>query len=176
MVFIVVSIMKYFPNTAHTLPEPILRELMTLISTDRPYDLGVHLNVKGSSLDLVRANHPGDHGRQLTGVFNLYLKQANDASWIEVAKALIAIDDIKTAKTIMKKFGTYVRYACPFQSVIHVIFLYLGFTIESSEPTNTSTPLPPTMTTKTPSSKPIIPVIYYLLLQMPQAYVTGVNV
>ena len=66
--------------------------------------------MKGSSLDLVRANHPGDHGRQLTEVFNLYLKQADDASWREVAKALIAIDDIKTAKTIMKKFGTYIRY------------------------------------------------------------------
>ena len=82
---------------------------MKLVNIDRPYELGVQLNIDDTSLNMMRADNRNEPGRQLIEVFDLYLRQSEEASWVEVATALRAIGEKKKAKIIMEKFGTYYK-------------------------------------------------------------------
>ena len=69
-------------------PEPTSRDLMILVKTDQPIKLGRQLGVEDSDLDIVKKNHPNDHGQQLEDVLSLYMRQSVKPSWMEVTTAL----------------------------------------------------------------------------------------
>ena len=86
-------------------PEPNMRDMTNLVKTNQPYKLGLKLNIEQRDLDLVKTDHPNDHGKQLMEVLSLYLKQTTEPSWVQVATALRTIGEGKNAKIIMDTFG-----------------------------------------------------------------------
>ena len=82
-----------------------MKDLANIIITNQPYELGLELNIDVRQLDILVANYPNNHARQLREVFSLYLRQCEEPSWIQVATALRTIGERRTAKTIMDKFG-----------------------------------------------------------------------
>ena len=88
-----------------SLPEPTMKDLANIIITNQPYELGLELNIDVRQLDILVANYPTDHARQLREILLLYLRQCEQLSWIQVATALRTIGERRTAKTIMDKFG-----------------------------------------------------------------------
>ena len=88
-----------------SLPEPTMKDLVNIIITNQPYKLGLELDIDMRQLNVLVANHPNDHARQLREVFLLYLRECEEPSWVQVATALRTIGERKTAITIMDKFG-----------------------------------------------------------------------
>ena len=84
---------------------PTKIELMDLVNITNPSGLGLRLNISESSIAIVEANHRNDYSGQLSDVFSLYLQQTEEPSWIEVVKALRAINERRCAKNIMDHFG-----------------------------------------------------------------------
>ena len=82
-----------------------MKNLIQLVRVSHPYFLGLHLNLEKSSLDVVQVDHPMDHSRQLVDVFDLYLTQTEEPSWLEVVAALRAMGENRLARTIIEHFG-----------------------------------------------------------------------
>ena len=88
------------------IPEPTPRELINLVKTNKPIKLGRQMGVAESNLDVVKKDHPNDHGKQLDDVLSLYMKQRVKPSWEKVTIALRDIRENRTAQKISDKFGT----------------------------------------------------------------------
>ena len=84
-----------------------MKDLIQLVNISNPYNLGLNLNFDMSSLNIVQADHPTDHSKQLSDVFKLYLTQAEKPSWLDVIKALRAMGENRLARIIMEKFGMH---------------------------------------------------------------------
>ena len=82
-----------------------MRELVNIIITNRPYNLGLELNIEPRQLDVLVANHPNNHATQLREVFSLYLRQCEEPSWVQVVTALQTIGEGRIARRIMANFG-----------------------------------------------------------------------
>ena len=90
-------------------PEPTMRDLANLVQTDKPYLLGLQLNLENHRLRVVEVNHPRDLHRQVLEVFSLYLRQSLSPSWVEVATALWNIGEKRTANAIAHRYGMNAR-------------------------------------------------------------------
>ena len=77
---------------------PNLKDLLNLVHTTKPYELGLELGIAKSDLDTCR----NDCGGQLSRVLCLY--QSEDASWVEVVTALCNIREVQSAKAIMNEY------------------------------------------------------------------------
>ena len=81
-----------------------MKDLIQLVKVANPYNLGLNLNFDMSSLNIVQADHPTDHSKQLSDVFKLYLTQTEKPSWLDVIKALRAMGENRLAKKLMDRF------------------------------------------------------------------------
>lgn len=84
-----------------------MRDLVNMVHTTRPYDLGLELNINENDLDLVKVNYRHDAQEQLREVLQLYRRQTVRPSWQQVASALQAIGEVNNAATIAEKYGAY---------------------------------------------------------------------
>ena len=87
------------------IPDPNERDLANFVKTDRPYRLGLQLNVDVKDLSDIVKDYPNDHDQQLLKVFSFYMKQSCNPSWMEVATALWKIGEKRNAKDITKRYG-----------------------------------------------------------------------
>lgn len=84
-----------------------MRDLVSMVHTTRPYELGLELNINERDLELARVNYRSDVQEQLREVLQLYRRQTVHPSWPQVASALQTIGDVNNAATIAKKYGAY---------------------------------------------------------------------
>lgn len=86
-----------------------MKDLVNLVMTDQPRNLGLQLNLDESDLNVVEKDLRNDHAAQLSKVLSLYMKESLSPSWVEVATALWNIKEKNRAKVIAKKFGIVIQ-------------------------------------------------------------------
>ena len=86
------------------LPPPKPKDLLNLVHTTKPYKFGLELGIAKSDLDIAQKDYRNDCGGQLSEVLNLYLRQSEDPSWVEVVTALCTIGEEQSAKAIMNEY------------------------------------------------------------------------
>ena len=91
-------------SASRPLKEPTVKELLNLVRVSDPHRLGLELNLGESSLKIVEVDHPTDHGKQLLDVFDLYVTQTVEHSWLQVVAALRAMEENRLAKKLMDRF------------------------------------------------------------------------
>ena len=99
-------------SAVQSLPPPKLKDLSNFVRTTKPYKLGLELGIAKSDLDIAQENYRNDCGGQLSEVLNLYLRQSEGPSWVEVVTALCKIGEVQSAKAIMDKYVVCIVCAC----------------------------------------------------------------
>ena len=90
-----------------SLPPPTLDDLLNIVritKSTKSYEFGLELGIDKSDLDIAWENYRNDCVGQLSEVLNLYLRQPEDPSWMDVAIALCTIGEVQSAKAIMNEY------------------------------------------------------------------------
>ena len=85
------------------IPAPVLKDLDTLKVLDW-YGVGLQLGIEETELDIIRKN-PSDAKEQKREMFRVWLRQTEQPSYLQLARALFIAEETNLGRHVCKKYG-----------------------------------------------------------------------
>ena len=98
------SIMSLCVSLTGAVPEPVLKELVTVKVNDW-YNLGLQLDIDDDDLQTIKRDNPRDENGCKRDMFRTWLRICPQASYRQLVQALVALGDVSEADRLCKKHG-----------------------------------------------------------------------
>ena len=84
--------------------EPKIKDLV-LVQTTKWYNLGLHLGIEDTELDVIEQNNPKDIDACKRKMFQAWLKITPNPSYQQLVEALQTVGEISEADHLCEKYG-----------------------------------------------------------------------